>query len=990
MAVIVNGRQFLDADDVSRNPALALAEANKQLAFAAAERLRRESEVRVDIDGNPDPNGGFINAGLEADLTTSIASQLPAVVVGSTAGVVSRSGFIIDPSWPIDIGTPNSPPIVQPPEVSLPPPNPPAFNPENGTRTETEETVTGGGQDTDTFTPPSSPEVTNTPLSVDEVNRRNDNEPAGNLNADQTDGDDDGGNDDNDSPEPPASAQIAGPDGLDDGGEDSIVTAPRDSSNTVVADGAVQRAAANDPQSGLSTGNKKIEISPRPNQISSFASHTYNIALYMMSPKEYVKMLKAPASVRQIPKQLIARSGGVGNDGGENFDIDFFIDNLQMTNIGVSPNTRTTNTNAVDVSFDITEPMGVTLIERLKNEAKNSLEEAENYIKTPYLLEITFKGYDDNGHEMSGAFKPKYIPIKIQGLTFRIESTGTVYKAKAVPFHQDVFSSLNSTIPINIQVSAGTVNDIFGGTAQQVNYETETINDEELAQDIGTTIKKTTLGEPASTLASAVNNFLIAQTKPTVDKNDPGKKVPASSQIADKWSFAIAPEIKNAKLVGSKFDALNTPQKTNKLYKQASAGLAGKVNLDSTTNMFKINAGTNIVSLINYIIVASDYIDANVDEINKIGTDEPPENKKISWYKVIPQIVGFQGWDKKAGRYKFHIQWTITIEDIFYSDFPWAPKTKPTGEGVHKIYDYIFSGNNTEVTDLTLQLDSAYYQAHTIGTGIPDGDKDKSNIAPQVKPLPQSVQGQGVINDETITKKRSKDLMSNIMFKGSDMIQIDMAILGDPAFLPVGDAFFQPQGNRGAIYTEAFLPDGTINYDLTPPYIQLNLKTPTDYDDFTGLVDLSGQGKYTSSEFSGVYRVVQTNSTFSGGQFTQRLDAIREKMQPINGKIGRSVQSIQEREQKAALTNNLVDSFFASLVSGVNPLESLISQGTASLSTFGESLVTGFQAGRIQRLADETDQGRFEEGIGDEEPPVDIPDNNNVVSVDQFTELLKD
>ena len=841
--------------------------------------------------------------------------------------------------------------------------------------------------DPDVFTPEPdpAPEVANTPLTAAELDQQFIAENRAELNAQANDGVGTGDyGDDYSNPEPPASAQIAGPDGFDDGGEDSIVAAPKDSSNTVVADGAVQKAAANDPQSGLSTGNKKIEISPRPNQISDFASHTYNIALYMMSPKEYVKMLKAPTSVRQIPKQLIARSGGIGSDGGENFDIDFFIDNLQMTNIGVSPNTRTTNTNAVDVSFDITEPMGVTLIERLKNEAKNSLEEAENYIKTPYLLEITFKGYDDNGHEMSGAIKPKYIPIKITGLTFRIESTGTVYKAKAVPFHQDVFSSLNSTIPINIQVSAGTVNDIFGSTSQQVNYETETIYYQALAEDDVTTIKKTTLGEPASTLASAVNNFLIAQTKPTVDKNDPGKKVPASSQIADKWSFAIAPEIKNAKLVGSKFDALNTPQKTNKLYKQAAAGIAGKVNLDSTTNMFKINAGTNIVSLINYIIVASDYIDANVDEINKIGTDDPPENKKISWYKVIPQIVGFQGWDKKAGRYKFHIQWTITIEDIFYSDFPWAPKTKPKGEGVHKIYDYIFSGNNTEVTDLTLQFDSAYYQAHTIGTGIPDGDKDKSNIAPQVKPLPQSVQGQGVINDETITKKRSKDLMSNIMFKGSDMIQIDIAISGDPAFLPVGDAFFQPQGNRGAIYTEAFLPDGTINYDLTPPYIQLNLKTPTDYDDLTGLVDLSGQGKYTSSEFSGVYRVVQTNSTFSNGHFTQRLDAIREKMQPIDGKIGRSVQSIQEREQKAALTNNLVDSFFASLVSGVNPLEQVISKGTAAITTFGESLVTGYQAGRIQRLADETDQGRFEEGIGEEEPPVDIPDTNTVVNADQL------
>jgi len=142
MAVIVNGRQFLDADDVSGNPALALAEANKQLAFAAAERLRRESEVRTDIDGNPDPNGGFINAGLETDLTTSIASQLPAVVVGSTAGVISRSGFIIDPSWPIElIETPIGPPIVQPPEGGPPPDTDPFIPPPDNNP----EPIDGGG-----------------------------------------------------------------------------------------------------------------------------------------------------------------------------------------------------------------------------------------------------------------------------------------------------------------------------------------------------------------------------------------------------------------------------------------------------------------------------------------------------------------------------------------------------------------------------------------------------------------------------------------------------------------------------------------------------------------------------------------------------------------------------------------------------------------------------------------------------------------------------
>ena len=955
MAVIVNGRQFLDADDVFGNPALALAEANKQLAFAAAERLRRESEVRVDIDGNPDPNGGFINAGLETDLTTSIASQLPAVVVGSTAGVISRSGFIIDPSWPIDTGTPISPPIVQPPEGSRPPP------------------------DTDPFIPPPD----NNPEPIDGGGPGGPGEP-GEPGEPGGPGDPGGPG----VPEPGAPDQLGPPQVDNFEGIGNQIGAPIDSPNPITPGGTAIGVGAGGGSTGLSPQVNEIVINPKPNQLSSYASHTYNIALYMLQPANYVKLLKNPTSIAQIPKQLLMRSGGIGNDGGDNFDVDFFIDNLQMRNIGVSPNNQTSNTNAVDIKFEITEPMGVTLVERLKTEAENSLEQDENYISTPYLLEITFKGYDDFGEEIVGAIKPKYVPIKITDLTFRVESTGTVYKVKAIPFHQDVFSSLVSTIPINIQVSAGTVKDIFGGTANTFKFEEEKILkgvEDELGrvnEELVSTGNKLLLLGSKSTLTDAINGFFEAQTKETTDKD--GKKIASSAEIADKWSFNIAPEIERSKLVGSKFDALNTPQQTKKVYQQAAAGLKGQVTLDSKTNLFKVMAGTNIVSLINYIIVASEYVDKNiVAEAEKLGTeDAPQDNVCIKWFKIVPEIIDFIGWDNKQKRYKFSIQWTISVHGMFYSDFPWAPKSKPKGTGVHKIYDYIFSGNNTEITDLTLQFDNAYYNAHTIGTGVTKGDKeDKFNLTAKSKAIPPNKQG--ISNDETITKQRSKDLMTSLMYDGYDLIQLDLAILGDPAFLPIGDAFFQTQGNRNAVYDNAFLPDDTINYDLTPPYVQLNLKTPTDYNDLTGLVDLSGNGKYASSQFSGVYRVTETDSSFSGGMFTQRLSGFREKAQPINGKVGGYGRSTKIRKDSPSALDD-------SIASGINPAPSLLSQGSAVLSTVGESRITGFQARRIQRLADEADQGRFEEGIGDEEPPVELTDNNNIVSVDQFTELLKD
>ena len=700
-----------------------------------------------------------------------------------------------------------------------------------------------------------------------------------------------------------------------------VVARPGSATNTITANGNATSARSQNANSGLQANVSDISITPRPNQLTDFASYTYNIALYMMQPKQYVRMLQNPQSVSAIPKQLLMRSGGIGNDGSENFDIDFFIDNLRLKNIGASPNTRTTNTNAVEIDFDITEPNGVTLVERLKNEAKNSLEEEQNYIQTPYLLEITFKGYDDQGKQVGAEIKPKYIPIKIKELRFTVESTGTVYKCKAVPYHQDVLGSIYSTIPINIQVSAGTVNDIFGSVATEVLKETVTVGQEDFSDFGGaTSITKTKSGESHKTLADAMNKFYDGQTKPTVEKaqeaGPPNKRkqekiVAASSTVAEKWSFAIAPSIANAKLVGEKFDALNTPGPNSRVYKNIGSALrsgTGGGELDNKTNMFKINAGTNVVSLINYIVVASEYIDDNIEEaVNKLSQDEET-SKNINWFKVIPQIVGFQGWDKKAGRYKFHIRWTVVTTGIFYSDFPWAPKSKPKGKGVHKVYDYIFSGKNTEVQKFRMHFDAAYYQANTIGTGVPTADKYVSDVTTQTKAVPQSTQGQGMINDEGITKKRSKDLMSSLMYNGSDLMRLDLDILGDPAFLPTGDAFFQPQGNRNQIYNSAFHSDGTINYDLTPPYIQLNLRTPSDYDEFTGLMDPTKQSKYPSSQFNGVYKVFLVSSTFSGGVFTQNIEGAREKMQPQeNGKLARAKDSLTNVERGALLVDDFGD-----------------------------------------------------------------------------------
>ena len=653
-----------------------------------------------------------------------------------------------------------------------------------------------------------------------------------------------------------------------------------------------------------------IDINPQPNILNNFASYTYNIALYMMSPKTYVKLMQKPRSVAEFPKILIARSGGVGSDAGPEFKEEFYIDDLELKNIGSSPNTGTGNTNAIDISFTVTEPRGVTFIERLRETAKGSLENEVDFFQAPYLLEIKFKGYDDLGKPVKEIVYPKYIPVKLIEFKFDVESTGAVYKIKACPFHQDLLKSIEQSIPINMQCKAKTVEDIF--TKAQAEVEDAPIDVDDI--DIDSTV----YSDPGS-LASAINNFYKDATKPkkileNVSEKDK-KETPATDELADQISFYIEPSLAKAKLVQKNFDAMNTPNDDpNRLFKNYGAAIKGDVNLDSKTGTFKINSGTGIVNLINYIIVGSDYIEQNIIEENQIITEvdevsgerfvrkenEPSTNEAIRWFKIKPKYTDTIGWDKKRGKYKFKVRYDIVPSLQYYSDFAWSKKAKPKGLGVHKVYDYIFTGLNTDVIDFKLSMDNAYYQTVALTSGNPRPDKTPNSSLgnPQTKVVTQSPSGQSIKDDGTIKNKRAKDLFSTLMNDGSDLINLNLSIRGDPAFLPTGDSFWQDKELNRQRYVEPYLPDGTIDYDLTPPYIQINLKTPTEYDDQSGLL-IPNKGKYRSSEFNGVYQVTEITSTFSMGVFQQKLNGFRTHLQPDKlGDLSRD--GVDQAEPKAS------------------------------------------------------------------------------------------
>jgi hypothetical protein len=700
----------------------------------------------------------------------------------------------------------------------------------------------------------------------------------------------------------------------------------------------VKVLGSNDASNGNKTVTKPftenlapVPISDKPNELNQFSSVSYNIALYMMNSRSYVDITRSPNNPQealQFPNsQLLMRSGGVGLDNtNNNFSNDFFIDDLEISNIAVGPNKFRHNTNATDIRFTITEPRGVTLLEKLQSLAGTVLVTTkEKYIHAPYLLEIKFKGYDETGKPVPTPSKPKYIPIRITNMTFEVTSSGTQYRVEAVPFSNQALQSIVSTIPHNIELTAKTVGDIFSSEVIKVVDEATKISDANQGIDgpgsvNATKIKRTKVKNLAEILTDSQKTRtgsppLSGNAKTIILKNGKPYQVQPPAEKYDTYNFLIADEIANAKLnLGDLYDVLNTPVPTDGEKKNTKKtdrsqfetyvqGLTKGVKFDKDTGIFKINAGTDISKLINLVIMHSDYMDKNIE-------DNPDQYAKsgdpINWFRIRPVIKSATssggGYDAKEGRYKYDIMFAVEKNVIHYHDFPWAKKSRPIGKGYHKKYDYIFSGQNTQVLDFQLKFNTAFLQVMTAGTGSPFANKTaKTPFTPVQKEIVDSVEGNTTNVEDNITRKRAKDLFSSVMSDGVDMVNLDMQIVGDPAWIPTSDAYWQDKVRKGEQYAQAFMPDGTINYNLSPPFIQLNLKTPIDYDNTTGLQD---PNQSINSSFSGVYRITQIDSTFSGGAFQQRLTGLRAPMQSVAGGVARD-----KKQNQGAERNTVIDEF---------------------------------------------------------------------------------
>lgn len=649
------------------------------------------------------------------------------------------------------------------------------------------------------------------------------------------------------------------------------------------------------------------------NALNKYASYNYLFTLSGISTSELQDCL----FFNKAPHDIIAQSSGIG-DAGDNiqalgdFDDDrglraqtsktlssrayealtrdrqilsrsrdlYFqsveIDNFHAMNPqrGTAPVTK--------INMKLLEPTGLTLLNKLRASAANN--GFRDHLNAPFLLTVKFAGQDELGRTdiNNKDATTRYIPLRIFKCDLSVTQAGTEYDISAVAWNEFGFMDRFLVTRSNISVSK------------------------------------------RQTLSSYMRNFQDALNSQTQDEADAGH---FDRGKQDEYRIVLHPDIASQQLTPLYEGYKNL--KEIEMATQSNEASEGSIdfNIGYDTKGGQIPRGTSILKILEQTVRSTDrykflienWFSKTAKELSskKGGTklssgdlaqylDTDPNKYFVDWFRVKSSIEILPEFDNITKQQKKRITFYIYPYKVHVYKLA-VPGASLGGAGAfqaRKIYDYIFTGNNTEVLNMDIEYKYAYYQ-----TSLKDMDPNfmsrSANITDQTS-IPSTFGGSGTPDSvepllplqqnvglytaastgATVQNFKLVDVfMDQLTNPQADMVNIRLDIMGDPAwlsqtqFLPVKvDSSVAADENQKKLSN----PDGkdsgwntrfnSFNTDIADPIILVNFKMPVDFDDRLGIYNLK---KESSGVFNGLYQVYKVTHYFDNGQFKQTLHCVR-------------------------------------------------------------------------------------------------------------------
>jgi hypothetical protein len=673
------------------------------------------------------------------------------------------------------------------------------------------------------------------------------------------------------------------------------------------------------PNSVTITASKAVEAIPLPipNPLTKFTSFNAVITLSCLTTEQFnfpEKSYKA-GDIGNI----LLRSAGAGskaqptgfrssfNTAGQ---YDFHIDNLEIDSL-ISFDERTKGSNANLISFEVYEPYSMGIFLQAANQvAIDSGHVSTGYYQAPFLLTIEFIGWDNNGKSVTIPNTSRHIPIHLTEVDMTVKASGCVYKVQALAANEIALADNNNLFKTDIAISGSTVQEIL----QTGEFSLQTVLNKRLQEYASQENVKTAFDEIVivfpKDVVEPVTPVNENENSAKKDSTEPRKNVVLNGSL----SVSRAP----GALLKQEKDSLNYLGASSMDFNSGQAGEPEVVKLDNAhttadkpaqrdkvtfntkTRQFVFSQGTTIVNAISKVLSQCKHCKDVVD------SRRLDDNGMIDWFRIETQILMQTPSEGNSGKNDYPKLIIFKVVPFKTSGASLlSPNAEPVGldnlkKEAAKIYDYMYTGQNTEILDFDISYKGAFFSTAPAdqlkGNASAGTSTQQSQTTSDTGPTtPNSAPGQHergaprqqpgydtgksspdsggtlAIDNKTIA---AQQFQKSLYESQVSMVDVTMKILGDPYYLAdSGLGNFSNSGTGRFNVTKS----GAMDYQSGDVDVLINFRTPLDYNASTGIMDFGNS--QIVSQFSGLYRVNQVSHKFNKGKYTQELKMLRRTNQ---------------------------------------------------------------------------------------------------------------
>lgn len=359
----------------------------------------------------------------------------------------------------------------------------------------------------------------------------------------------------------------------------------------------------------------------------------------------------------------------------------FYIKSVDIESV-VAPNYRTRNIRSYVFNVTIIEPQGISLIDKILAAGKEL--GIRNIKVAPMLLELSFKGYTKDGKLTEIPTIKRTWRVKLQDIHTKLESGGSEYILNFIALQDFAFNRFSAAAVIQ----------------QQITFPVDTVGQffDDLAYYL--TLQSTSIAS-AGQIARSEYNFQI----------DPDMR---------NWKIGEVPEQKNAPSI--------------------FIDQGGKRNIVLSTDM-------TIDRIVDAVLAVTKEgnLMVNPDSAPE-KMNQQPSAPKVSRIASVNGKVEFLGFNTKVNDYVRKYTYFINKFDSFRAllDTPTEQNEDQRAQyliedALKKKYEYIFTGKNTNILNLDLDLNALWTHAAIY---YASGIQRKNNISSKfIKPTqPETTQ----------------------------------------------------------------------------------------------------------------------------------------------------------------------------------------------------------------------------------------------------------